>query len=114
MAVVIWADRWEAMAEFYAALLEVSVPAAAADFAHLRGKADEVLLHRMPAEFTSEPGSAAVVLSEAPVKPLIKVLSLSGATAALGLVGEPFEFNGSRYLDAVDPDGNVIALRADV
>lgn len=114
---VLWVDKFDECAEFYRRLLDGRLEYASAEFVEVCGESGCVLLHRVPAEWSSEIASPPLLREQNPMKPVFKVRSIDAARAAVsdsdGLIfGEDREqtHGSSRYCDGFDPDGNVIQL----
>jgi len=79
---------------------------------------DEVLVHDIPAEIaaTIEIASPPVAREDTPMKPVFIVddvdATIARAEAHGGqTIGRGFTYEGRRYQDLLDPEGNVIQLR---
>lgn len=114
--VVLWADRWEEMISFYAALLQSALePSVGQDFVAISGFDNEVLLHQTPAEFLPDMSQAPPARETAAIKPVFTVDSLAAARSRVSGVmpaASGATLDGWRYCDAIDPDGNVVQIRA--
>lgn len=114
---VLWVDKFDECAEFYRRLLDGRLEHASAEFVEVCSESSSVLLHRVPAEWSSEISSPPVLRKQNPMKPVFEVRSIDAARVAVsgsdGLIfGEDREQTHGliRYCDGFDPDGNVIQL----
>ncbi len=120
-AAVVYCLDEQRVAAFYAALGGlVEVESSDGDFLTLESEHLQVSFVRVPAHVAAAyPLSDPVERrSDAPVKLVLPVSDLEAArAAAAGLGGsvDPVEgewdWRGSRHVDAVDPEGNVVSLR---
>jgi predicted enzyme related to lactoylglutathione lyase len=116
-SLVLWADNFDETAEFYRLLLNARFENKSDDFVSIVSDANEVLLHRVPAEWASVISVPPVVREENPLKPCFEVASIDEARTAVahtnGLVfaSDREQAHGSKtYCDGFDPEGNVIQL----
>jgi predicted enzyme related to lactoylglutathione lyase len=114
---VLWVDRFDDCAEFYRRLLDGRLQHASEEFVEVCSESSCVLLHRMPAEWSSEISSPPELREQNPMKPVFEVKSIDAARIAVsGLAGRIFAeaqeqtHGSSRYCDGFDPDGNIIQL----
>jgi catechol 2,3-dioxygenase-like lactoylglutathione lyase family enzyme len=115
--VVLWVSDMDAQIGFYSSLLELQIGERQSGFVELQSEANSVLLHQLSEEY-----SAAVPLTsqlrpqtEVAVKPIFLVSDLAQARARVEgtfATYSPSEINHghSRFLDLVDPEGNVIQI----
>jgi len=119
--VVLWISDLEAQINFYSNLLGLTVGMRDEGFAELSNAANSVLLHELPVEYR-----AAVPLieqlpaqDEVAIKPVFLVDDLESARARVkdSLATFPRDevtHGTAKYLDVVDPEGNVIQLEQKV
>ena len=119
MSVVLWANRFDAVVDFYAALLSADISDKSDDFARVHSDRAEVLIHRVPDQYAVEIAVPPVLQEENPIKPVFEVADIAGARSAVALSdGQLFgsereaEYGPWRYCDGFDPDGNVIQVRS--
>jgi len=117
--IVLWADKFDEMAEFYRLLLSGEVHDASENFASIVGSGSRIQLHRVPAEWASEIANPPALREENPIKPVFEVSSIADTRAAVaGTPGCVFEsakeqtYGPTTYCDGCDPDGNVIQVAA--
>jgi len=115
--IVLWADKFDETAEFYRLLLDGEFLNASLDFVSIVASGNEVLLHRVPAEWASEISNPPVRREENPIKPVFEVESIEEARAAIaGTSGCLFDaskeqtYGAQSYCDGCDPDGNIIQV----
>ncbi|MEN9923234.1 MAG: hypothetical protein RIS09_748 [Actinomycetota bacterium] len=106
--IVVWASRWNEMRDFYLKLLNARIIVESNDFVHIAEDSNEVMLHRIPAEFL-EASDGVTAREDSPLKPVFTLYSDS----SLGLfqVLREFKSSGWFHYDFMDPDGNIIAVR---
>ena len=114
---VLWADNFDEMAEFYRLLLNANFEHKSGDFVSIVSETNEVLLHRVPAEWASAISVPPVLREENPLKPCFEVASIEEARSAVSKTnGQVFapdreQTHGQKtYCDGFDPEGNVIQL----
>lgn len=115
--IVLWVSDLDAQIEFYSNLLEIELVNRAQDFAELAGPFNSVLLHEPPVEYrASVPLRVQLAAQvEVAIKPVFLVEDLERARASVrrSLASFPRDeiaHGDSRFLDVVDPEGNVIQL----
>ena len=110
--VVNWAEKWNEMQQFYCNLLSSNSVTESKDFWHIKGKFNDVLLHKVPDEYIDNLEVIAI-RTEASIKP---VFFTSDIVSTLSQIGNTpireSEYQGKRYVDVFDPDGNVISIKA--
>jgi len=110
-AVVIWAEKWDAMKSFYATLVGAVVEENLEGFAYLKDEFNEVLMHLVPAEYLSDSESQDD-RTQAAIKPIFLIQDVSSKLSELSVSPlREHTFQHSTYVDVLDPDGNVISLR---
>ena len=88
--------------------------------ARVTSEIDEVLVHDIPADIaaTIKIVSPPVAREDTPMKPVFTVddvdATIARAEAHGGqTIGRGFTYEGRRYQDVLDPEGNVVQLRGD-
>ena len=109
------ADR---VAAFYARALGLTAaPSAVTGLVHLHAAGQAVLaLHPVPAEVIGEIAVPPVRREDAALKPCFQVDDLDASRAAVvvagGLAAEAWAWNGRRFCDCADVEGNVFQIVA--
>jgi catechol-2,3-dioxygenase len=115
--IVLWVSDMDAQIAFYSRLLSLDVAARETAFTELSNESNSVLLHQLPDEYRAIVPLTAQLApqDEVAIKPVFVVANL--ARARESVVGTLGTFQGSEktygasiYLDAVDPEGNVIQI----
>ena len=121
--VVLFAKDLGAVAEFYEGLVTPMVVSAQRDHVILESDTFQLVVHAIPAEIAESIQIAAPPepRTDAPIKPILAVVSLAEARAAAPALGgelrppeAEWELGGSRVCDGVDPEGNVVQFRESV
>mgnify|MGYP006268386561 CR=1 FL=1 len=110
--IVLWVSNLEKSVAFYKALFEDQLPYVSETFASVSNTDNEVLLHLLPEQYSSEP----TLGEDNPIKPVFTITSIEKAKLAAGQNGglikpEIQEHDQWRYADGNDPDGHVIQVR---
>jgi hypothetical protein len=115
--IVLWADKFDETAEFYRLLLDAELKHASDGFVSIVGEHNEVALHAVPAEWSSDISVPPALRDESPLKPCFKVDSIARVRAAVlgtnGLIlgADREQTHGDTvYCDGNDPEGNVIQV----
>lgn len=109
--VVIWAEKWNEMQQFYCKLLAVDSTSDSTEFVNIVGKSNTVQLHKVPAEYIDNSVEVAI-RTEASIKPVFFTPDLVSTLSQLGVTPiRETEYQGKRYVDVFDPDGNVISIK---
>ena len=119
MAIVLWANRFDEVVDFYALLLSAEVADRSDGFARVHSDTSEVLVHRVPAEYATQVRIPPVIQEENPIKPVFEVAAIALARDSVAgtdgrVFGAEYEavYGPWRYCDGYDPDGNVIQVRS--
>jgi len=110
---VIFSGDVERLTLFYESVLGMTATLEDEGSAQLQREDDEIYLHHTTADYFELRPREDVAL-----KPALKVKALASALAAVEKYGgtlteRSFEFKGVYHRDVIDPDGNIIQLRAD-
>ena len=118
-ALVVFSVDVGRLARFYEAVLEARPRLEPSGDIRLVGERDEVLIHAVPDRIarTIEISSPPRPRDGSPIKPVFDVDSLASALDAVHTTGgvvtdRAFSFGGLTRHDVLDPDGNVVQLRA--
>lgn len=115
---VLFAQNLERVAAFYAAVLGLGEASRADDHIVLESPGFQLVVHRVTRGgiATGENGQPAARRAAAAFKPVFFVPSLPHLRAVVEAHGGSMErewaFQGTAVCDAVDPEGNVLQLRA--
>lgn len=119
--VVLWVSDLEAQIKFYSSLLGLTVCVRDEGFAELSNAANSVLLHELPVEYRAPVPliEQLPAQDEVAIKPVFLVDDLESARARVkdSLATFPRDevtHGTAKYLDVVDPEGNVIQLEQKV
>ena len=119
LEVCIYVVDLEAMASFYSAVLAGSIRSDEDGVCSIVEETAAIVLVTMRPEVAAQPDapSVALVRTEVAIKACLHVGDLDAATAAVrdhgGAVrGPEWSWHGSRRIDVVDPEGNVVQLVA--
>ena len=115
---MLWVSDLPAQTEFYRALFDGAVSNASPEFAEVSGGGNSVLIHLLPEDYRYETPLTAQLpkQSEVAIKPVFEVDDIPAAknrtTHTLATFADQSATYGDfTYLDAVDPEGNVIQLQ---
>lgn len=115
--IVLWVSDMDAQIAFYSALLGLEVGARSEGFFELNSKDNAVLLHELPAEYRSALPLTAQLAAQTDVaiKPVFRVADVEAARKLVAGSLATFAdhvviYGSSKYLDVVDPEGNVIQI----
>jgi catechol 2,3-dioxygenase-like lactoylglutathione lyase family enzyme len=116
--IVLWVSDLEAQSNFYASLFDVDAPTVQGDFVAISSDLNTVLLHLLPAEYAAQTPltSQLSVNEEAAIKPVFTVDSIEAARARTSHTFASFrenlgQYGEYKYLDVIDPEGNVIQIQ---
>lgn len=118
---VVYAKDLPAVAEFYRQLLEVAALSEEPTHVLLPVGTGRLWVHAIPAEYAAdiEISRPPRLREETPIKLSLPVASLASARRAAAATGggvadadRAWEYQGTWHLDAWDPEGNVLQLRA--
>ncbi len=119
--VVLWISDLEAQINFYSNLLGLTVGMRDEGFVDLSNAANSVLLHELPVEYRAPVPliEQLPAQDEVAIKPVFLVDDLESARARVkdSLATFPRDevtHGTAKYLDVVDPEGNVIQLEQKV
>lgn len=116
--IVMWAPDLRAQTEFYALLFDLPEPEIQGDFVSVTSSQKSVLLHRLPNECAAEVPLRKQLAAnlDAAIKPVFTVDSIESALTRIAntfasVSSTEGRFGEFRYLDLVDPEGNVIQIQ---
>ena len=119
--IVLWVSDLDAQINFYSNLLDAKVGVRNEGFAELSSSDNCVLLHELPVQYRVDlPLTESLpAQDEVAIKPVFSVDDLETARARVNgsLASFPRDVlahGNAKYLDVVDPEGNVIQLEQSV
>lgn len=115
--IVLWVSDMDAQIAFYSALLGLEVGARSEGFVELTSKDNSLLLHELPAEYrVAVPLTAqSTAQTDVAIKPVFLVADVEAARKLVAgslatFADQAVTYGSSKYLDVVDPEGNVIQI----
>lgn len=115
--IVLWVSDMDAQFAFYKSLLNLDVESQSDGFASLVNASNSVLLHELPIEYRANAPLTAqlAVQEEVAIKPVFFVADLEAARDRVRgsfatFPRDVLTHGSSKFLDVVDPEGNVIQL----
>ena len=117
-SIVLWVSDIEAQTIFYSELFGIPAPISVNGFANVSDGKNAVLVHQLPEEFRAQvPLTKQLEVQEqVAIKPIFTLVSINEAlqrsrNSCATFASESLKHGDYEYLDAVDPEGNVIQIR---
>lgn len=112
--IVLWASDIKIQAQFYSALLNAPIKVSNGDFKEISNSNNSVLIHLLPEEFRTQPQDIQVQ-DQVAIKPVFTVESIELSVSRVSYFQVRFGseqeiFENWKYLDCIDPEGNVIQI----